>query len=146
VINDALSKKYPGIVTQAVGLTFGVALAMFLLYYFRIIKVTQKFRSIIFTATAGIGLFYLITIGLRLFNVNLPFMYDASPLGIGLSLFVIAIAAMNLILDFDMIEKGAEAGAPKYMEWYGAFGLLVTIVWLYIEILRLLSRIASSRN
>ena len=146
VINDALSKKYPGIVTQAVGLTFGVALAMFLLYYFRIIKVTQKFRSIIFTATAGIGLFYLITIVLKLFNVNLPFMYDASPLGIGLSLFVIAIAAMNLILDFDMIEKGAEAGAPKYMEWYGAFGLLVTIVWLYIEILRLLSRIASSRN
>ena len=127
---------------QAVGLTFGVAIAMFLLYNFRIIKVTDKFKSILFTATGGIALFYLLSMVLRMFHVNMPFMYDSSPLGIGISLFVVAIAALNLLMDFDMIERGAEQGAPKYMEWYGAFGLLVTIVWLYIEILKLLSRFA----
>jgi uncharacterized YccA/Bax inhibitor family protein len=79
---------------------------------------------------------------LRMFHVSMPFLYDSSPLGIGLSLFVVAIAAMNLLMDFDMIERSAEQGAPKFMEWYGAFGLLVTIVWLYIEILKLLSRFA----
>lgn len=146
VVNIAFAAKYPGIVIQAVGLTFGVAIAMFLLYNFRIIKATQKFKSVIMASTLGIGIFYLITIVLRMFNIDLPFMYNASPLGIGISLFVIAIAALNLILDFDRIEQGAAIGAPKYMEWYSAFGLLVTIVWLYIEILRLLSRIASSRN
>lgn len=130
---------------NAVGLTFGVAIAMFLLYNFRIIKATEKFKSIIISATVGIGIFYLITIVLRMFGVNVAFMYDSSLLGIGISLFVVAIAALNLILDFDMIEKGAEMGAPKYMEWYGAFGLLVTIVWLYIEILKLLSRFASRK-
>jgi len=146
IVNDAFSKKYPGIVMQAVGLTFGVAIAMFLLYNFRVIKATEKFRSVIFTATAGIGIFYLMTIVLRWFNVSMPFMYDSSLLGIGISLFVIAIAALNLILDFDMIEKGAEQGAPKFMEWYGAFGLLVTLVWLYMEILRLLMRFGNNRN
>lgn len=146
VLNDAFAKKYPGLVMQAVGLTIGVAFAMYLLYNFRVIRATQRFKSIVFGATAGIALFYLITMVLRLFHVELPFMYDASPLGIGISLFIVAIAALNLIMDFDMIEKGAEMGAPKYMEWYCAFGLLVTIVWLYIEILKLLSRLANSRN
>jgi len=146
IVNDAFSKKYPGIVMQAVGLTFGVAIAMFLLYNFRVIKATEKFRSVIFTATAGIGIFYLITIVLGWFHISVPFMYDSSLLGIGISLFVIAIAALNLILDFDMIEKGAEQGAPKFMEWYGAFGLMVTLVWLYLEILRLLMRFGNSRN
>lgn len=146
LVNAAFAQKYPGIVLQAVGLTFGVALAMFLLYNFRIIKATQKFKSIIIASTLGIGIFYLITLVLSMFHVNMPFMYNASPLGIGISLFVVAIAALNLILDFDMIEQGAEMGAPKYMEWYGAFGLLITIVWLYIEMLKLLSRIASSRS
>ena len=146
ILNEAFAKRYPGLIMQAVGLTFGVAIAMFLLYNFRVIKATQRLKSIIFTATAGIAIFYLIAMVLRLFHVNLPFMYDASALGIGISLFVIAIAALNLILDFDMIEQGASMGAPKYMEWYGAFGLLVTIVWLYIEILKLLSRFANSRN
>ncbi len=146
VLNDAFAEKYPGLVLQAVGLTFGVAIAMFLLYNFRVIRATEKFRSIIISATMGIFIFYLITLVLGLFHVNMPFMYDASPLGIGISLFVIAIAALNLILDFDMIERGAEQGAPKFMEWYGAFGLLVTIIWLYIEILKLLSRIAGSRR
>ncbi|RFM25944.1 Bax inhibitor-1/YccA family protein [Deminuibacter soli] len=146
ILNNAFAKQYPGIIFQAVGLTLAVALAMFLLYNFRIIKVTEKFRSVIFAATAGIALFYLIAMVLRMFHVSMPFMYNASPLGIGISLFVVAIAALNLLLDFDMIEKGAQMGAPKYMEWYGAFGLLVTIVWLYIEILKLLSRLASNRN
>lgn len=145
VLNNAFSERYPGLVMQAVGLTFGVALAMFLLYNFRIIKATEKFKSIIFAATAGIAIFYLITLVLRLFSVNIPFMYDSSLLGIGISLFIVAIAALNLIIDFDMIEKGADMGAPKYMEWYGAFGLLVTMIWLYIEILKLLSRFAGRK-
>ncbi|PZX61388.1 Bax inhibitor-1/YccA family protein [Hydrotalea sandarakina] len=148
IINDMFAKSYPNLVLQAVGLTFGVALAMFLLYSFRIIKVTDKLRSIIFTATLGIAIFYGLTLILSLFNVNMPFMSitNGGMLGIGISLFVVAVAAMNLLLDFDMIERGAEQGAPKFMEWYGAFGLLVTIVWLYIEILKLLSRFASNRN
>lgn len=145
VLNDAFSEKYPGLVMQAVGLTFGVALAMFLLYNFRVIKATEKFKSTIFAATAGIAIFYVITLLLRVFGVNIPFMYDSSLLGIGISLFIVAIAALNLIIDFDMIEKGAEMGAPKYMEWYGAFGLLVTMIWLYIEILKLLSRFAGRK-
>ena len=142
VMNDMFAKSYPGLVMQAVGLTFGVAIAMFLLYNFRVIRATEKFKSILFAATLGIGIFYLLTMVFRMFGVDMPFMYDSSLLGIGISLFIVAIAALNLIMDFDMIEKGADAGAPKYMEWYGAFGLMVTIVWLYIEILKLLSRFA----
>ena len=145
ILNDAFAEKYPGLVMQAVGLTFGVAIAMFLLYNFRVIKATERFKSIIFTATLGIAIFYGLTLILRLFSINIPFMYDSSMLGIGLSIFVVAIAALNLIIDFDMIEKGADMGAPKFMEWYGAFGLLVTIVWLYVEILRLLSRFAGRK-
>jgi uncharacterized YccA/Bax inhibitor family protein len=143
IMNAAFAESYPGLIMQAVGLTFGVALAMFLLYNFRIISATQRFKSIVFTATLGIGIFYLITMVLRMFGVNVSFMYDSSLLSIGISLFVVAIAALNLIMDFDMIEQGAERGAPKFMEWYGAFGLMVTIVWLYIEILKLLSKLGS---
>lgn len=145
IMNEAFAEKYPGMIMQAVGLTFGVAIAMFLLYNFRIIKATEKFKSVIISATMGIAIFYLISMVVRMFGVNMPFMYDSSLLGIGISLFVVAIAALNLILDFDMIERGAEQGAPKYMEWYGAFGLLVTIVWLYIEMLKLLSRFAGRK-
>jgi uncharacterized YccA/Bax inhibitor family protein len=145
IFNAAFAKSYPGLVMQAVGLTFGVALAMFLLYNFRVIKATEKFKSVIIASTLGIGIFYLITMVLRMFGVDITFMYDSSLLSIGISLFVVAIASLNLILDFDMIEQGAERGAPKYMEWYGAFGLLVTIVWLYIEMLKLLSKL-SNRN
>lgn len=141
--NFAFAESMPNIITNAVGLTMGTAVAMFLLYNFRIIKATERFKSIIFTATAGIAIFYLIVMVLRMFGVNVGFMHDSSMLGIGISLFVVAIAALNLILDFDMIEQGAAQGAPKYMEWFGAFGLLVTLVWLYLEILRLLSRFAS---
>jgi uncharacterized YccA/Bax inhibitor family protein len=145
ILNAAFAEKYPGLIMQAVGLTFGVALAMFLLYNFRVIKATEKFRSAIMMATLGVGLFYLLTMVLRLFGVNVGFMNDGSMLSIGISLFIVAIASLNLILDFDMIEQGAERGAPKFMEWYGAFGLLVTLVWLYLEILRLLSNIANSK-
>ncbi|MBI2284651.1 MAG: Bax inhibitor-1/YccA family protein [Bacteroidetes bacterium] len=143
ILNAAFAEKYPGLVMQAVGLTFGVAMAVFLLYNFRVIRATEKFKSVIFAATLGIALFYLLTMILRLFGVNVSFMYDSSSLSIGISLFVVAIAALNLILDFDMIEKGAERGAPKFMEWFGAFGLMVTLVWLYIEMLRLLSKLGS---
>jgi len=130
---------------QAVGLTFGVVIAMYLLYRFRIIKATEKFKAVVFTATAGIALFYGLAILLSLFGIQMPLIHQSSLLGIGFSLLVVGIAALNLILDFDMIENGVALGAPKYMEWYGAFGLLVTIVWLYIEILRLLSKFASKK-
>ena len=143
LINYAMADKYPGIILQAVSLTFGAAIAMFLLYNFRVIRATEKFKSIIFTATAGIAIFYLIAMVLRMFGIDIPFLHEGSALGIGFSVFVVAIAALNLIMDFDMIEAGTAMGAPKHMEWYCAFGLLVTIVWLYIEILRLLSKIGS---
>ena len=141
--NYAFAGAAPNIIINAVGLTFGTAIAMYLLYSFRIIKATQKFKAIVMTATAGIAIFYLITFVLGFFGVTIPFLHEGSALGIGFSVFVVALAALNLILDFDMIEQGAALGAPKYMEWYGAFGLLVTIVWLYLEILRLLSKLSS---
>lgn len=144
--NNAFEKVAPGIVMNAVGITFGTAIAMYLLFSYRIIKVTETFRSVIFTATAGIAIFYLIAMVLRMFGwADLAFIHEGSPIGIGFSLFVVAIAALNLIMDFDMIEKGAAMGAPKYMEWYAAFGLMVTIVWLYLEILRLLSKLSSRK-
>jgi uncharacterized YccA/Bax inhibitor family protein len=135
---------YSGIVVQAIGLTFCVVAAMYLLYKFQVIRVTAKFKAVLVTATVGLGLFYLGLFVASFFNVGLPgFMYQGSWFGIGFSVFVVALAALNLVMDFDMIEQGAEQGAPKYMEWYGAFGLLVTIVWLYIEILRLLAKLNS---
>ncbi|MEJ7820779.1 MAG: Bax inhibitor-1/YccA family protein, partial [Chitinophagaceae bacterium] len=130
--NYAFADKAPFIIVTAVGLTFGTAIAMYLLYAARIIRATQKFKAIIFTATVGIAIFYLITMVMRMFGMDVPFIHEGSTFGIIFSLFVVSIAALNLILDFDMIEQGVEAGAPKYMEWYGAFGLLVTIVWLYL--------------
>ena len=145
VLNEAFAENFPGLIISAVGLTIGVAMAMYLLYNFKVIRPTQRFKSIIMSATLGIAIFYIISMVLRMFSVNMPFMNfgDSSLLGIGISLFIVAIAALNLILDFERIELGADGGAPKYMEWYSAFGLLVTIVWLYIEILRLLSKLGS---
>jgi uncharacterized YccA/Bax inhibitor family protein len=145
VYNNVFAKTAPGIITQAVLLTFGAVIAMFILYRLRVIKATEKFKSIIFVATAGIAIFYGLSIVLRMFGIDIPFIHEGSTMGIAFSLFVVAIAALNLILDFDMIEKGVAAGSPKYMEWYGAFGLLVTIVWLYLEILRLLAKLSSRR-
>ncbi|MBV9987182.1 MAG: Bax inhibitor-1/YccA family protein, partial [Chitinophagaceae bacterium] len=145
ILNEGFAKNYPGLIMQAVLLTFGVAFAMFFLYNFRIIKATERFKSIMLTAMFGIMIFFALTWILRLFGVNVSFLYDNSMLSIGISLFLVGIAALNLILDFDMIEQGAERGAPKYMEWYGAFGLMVTLVWLYLEILRLLSKTSSNK-
>ena len=143
IYQNAFGAAAPSIIMQAVLLTFGTVIAMYLLFTFRIIKATEKFKSVIFMATAGIAVFYLISMVLRMFGMNIPFIHEGSLIGIGFSVFVVAIAALNLILDFDMIEKGTEMGAPKYMEWYCAFGLLVTIVWLYLEMLRLLSKLSS---
>lgn len=133
-----------GIVFQAVTLTFTVALSMFGLYAFRIIRVTERLRSIIFAATGGIALFYMLSFVLGFFGINMPLIHSSGMAGIGFSLFVVALAAFNLLLDFDLIERGAKGGAPKYMEWYGAVALLVTLVWLYIEILRLLGKLRSN--
>jgi uncharacterized YccA/Bax inhibitor family protein len=145
VYNNIFEKTAPGIVMQAVLLTFGVVIAMFLLYRFRVIKATEKFKSVVFTATAGIAIFYVLSMVLRFFSIDIAFIHEGSMLGIGFSLVVVAVAALNLIMDFDMIEQGSKMGAPKYMEWYGAFGLLVTIVWLYLEILRLLAKLSSRK-
>lgn len=141
--NNAFAEVAPGIVMNAVGLTLGTAFAMYILYSSGVIKVTEKFRSVLLLATAGIAIFYLITMILGFFNIRFDFLSQGSLIGIGFSLVVVVIAALNLLLDFDMIEQGSAAGAPKYMEWYGAFGLMVTLVWLYLEILRLLSKISS---
>lgn len=145
ILNDAFKDKYPDIISQAVLLTFGVAVGMFALYYFRILKATPLFTKIIIMATVGIAIFYVFDLILHMFGVNIAFLHDSSPLSIGISLFVVGIAALNLIMDFDLIERGAAQGAPKYFEWYGAFGLMVTIVWLYLEILRLLTKIAGRK-
>lgn len=138
----AFKTSYPGLVMQAVGLTLVVAMVMFLIYRFRIIKVTQKLRMIIIIATISVAVFYLIQLIAFGFGASIgAFTNAATPLGIGFSIFVVALASLNLLLDFDMIEKGSQMQAPKYMEWYCAFGLLVTLVWLYLEILRLLSKL-----
>ncbi len=139
-ISALLERKYPGIAIQAVGLTFGVLLVLLAAYSMRLIRATQQFRSIVIGATGAIALLYLVTLVLGLFHVNVPVLNDASPLGIIVSLVICGVAALNLILDFDLIESGVAQGAPRYMEWYSAFGLLVTLVWLYMEILRLLGK------
>ncbi len=134
---------YPGLPLQAVALTLLVTLVMFLIYRYRIIKVTSQFRTIIIVATSAIAIFYLVQLLFFSFTGSplAGFTNAATPLGIGFSIFVVALASLNLLLNFDTIEKGVELRAARYMEWYSAFGLLVTIVWLYLEILRLLSKL-----
>ncbi len=134
--------RFQGIVLQAVLLTGGTLFALLAAYSMGLIKVTQNFRLGIVAATGGIALVYLATIVLGFFGIQIPFIHDSGWFGIGFSAFVVVIAALNLVLDFDFIETGCATGAPKYMEWYAAFGLLVTLVWLYVEILRLLSKLA----
>ncbi len=140
-ISAVLERRYPGIAIQAVGLTFGVLAVLLVAYSMRLIRVTQQFRAIVIGATGAIALLYLVSFVLGLFHVNVPVLNDATPLGIIVSLVICGVAAMNLVLDFDLIESGVAQGAPRYMEWYSAFGLLVTLVWLYLEILRLLSKV-----
>lgn len=133
--------KYPGIVLQAVGLTFGTLFCLLGAYKSGLIKPTENFKLGIVAATGAIALLYLIDIALGFFlGQPIPFIHEGGLFGILFSVFVVVIAALNLVLDFDFIENGVENGSPKYMEWYGAFGLLVTLVWLYLEILRLLAK------
>ncbi len=138
-ISRIYSELYEGIVVQAVLATFAVFLAMLFLYANRVIKVTQRLRSTIVLATGGVFLFYLISIGLSFFGVDMPFIWDGGPLSILLSVVIVGIAAFNLLLDFDVIERGINNQAPGWMSWFAAFGLMVTLVWLYLEILRLLA-------
>jgi uncharacterized YccA/Bax inhibitor family protein len=135
--------RYPGIAIQAVGLTFGTLFALLIAYRSGLIRVTQKFRLGVIAATGGVMVFYLLEMVLGFFGVHFTSINGAGPIGIGFSLIIVGIAALNLVLDFDFIEKGVQYGAPKYMEWYGAFGVMVTLVWLYLEMLRLLSKMRS---
>jgi len=144
-ISAIFEAQYPGIVIQAVSLTFGTLFCLLLAYRSGLIKVTENFKLGVAAATGGIALIYVATLVLGLFGVRMPFIHESGLIGIGFSLFVVVIAALNLVLDFDFIENGAERGAPKYMEWYAAFGLMVTLIWLYIEILRLIAKLRSRR-
>ena len=134
---------FSGIVVQAVALTMAVTFVMLTLYCTRVIRVTEKLRAGIIAATGAVCLVYLAAIVMRMFGVQMPFLHDTGPIGIGISLVIVGIAAFNLLLDFDLIERGVQRRAPKYMEWYAGFALLVTLVWLYLEILRLLSKLRS---
>lgn len=142
-VSALLEMRFHGIAIQAVALTLGVLVAMLLAYRSGLIKVTDKLRLGIVAATGGIAVFYFLQFILGFFGIHFNTINGATPIGIGFSVLVVAIAALNLVLDFDLIENGARYGAPKYMEWYSAFALMVTLVWLYFEILRLLSKIRS---
>jgi len=144
-ISAILDRQFHGIAMQAAGLTFGTLFCLLLAYSSGMIHVSQNFKVGVVAATGGIMLVYLVSMILGLFGHTIPFIHDNSLVGILFSLFVVGIAAMNLILDFDLIESAARNGAPKYMEWYGAFALMVTLIWLYIEMLRLLSKMRSRR-
>lgn len=137
--------RWPGLPIQAVSLTFGVLIVLLLAYRSRLIPVTDKFRIGIVAATGGIALFYVAQFILGFFGIHFTSINGSGAIGIGFSVLVVIIASLNLVLDFDFIERGAQAGAPKYMEWYGAFGLMVTLIWLYFEMLRLLSKLRDRR-
>ncbi len=144
-ISAVLNKAYPGIAFQAVGLTFGVLGCLLLAYRSGLIRATENFKLGVFAATGAIAAYYLASIILSLFGLRVPLIHSSGIYGIIFSAVVVVIAALNLVLDFDFIETGERAGAPKYMEWYGAFGLMVTLIWLYLEILRLLAKIQSRK-
>ena len=145
VISMIFDAQYPGIVVQAVFLTFGTLGALLLAYMSGLIKATENFKLGVVAATGGIAILYLINFVMGFFGSEIGIISGNSNMGILFSFGVVVIAALNLVLDFDFIEEGAEMGAPKYMEWYGAFGLLVTLIWLYLEILRLLAKLSSRR-
>lgn len=140
-ISLAFANQYEGIVFNAIALTLGIFAAMLFIYRSGWIEVTQRFRMGIMAATGGIALVYVASIILGFFGINLSLISGTGLFGIGFSLIVVVVAALNLVLDFDLIDKGAEANAPLYFEWYTAFGLIITLVWLYMEILRLLSKL-----
>ncbi len=145
-ISALYERQFHGIVLQAGMLTFGVLFALLAAYRSGLIKATENFKLGVCAATGGIALVYLISIVLGMFGISVPYIHESGMIGIGFSLFVVVIASLNLVLDFDFIENGASLGAPKYLEWYAAFGLMVTLVWLYLEMLRLLAKLSSRRN
>ena len=145
LISRVFENQYPGIAVQAIFLTFGTLGSLLLAYMSGLIKATENFKLGIFAATGAIGVLYLINFIMSFFGTGIGVIHSNSTMGIIFSIGVVVIAALNLVLDFDFIEEGAEIGAPKYMEWYATFGLLVTLIWLYIEILRLLSKLNSRR-
>ncbi len=144
-ISATFEARYPGLVSQAVFLTFGTLGALLMAYRSGLIKATENFKLGVFAATGGIALVYLVSFVMSFFGASIPLIHSSSTFGIVFSLFVVGVAALNLVLDFDFIEQGAARGAPKHMEWYGAFGLLVTLVWLYLEMLRLLAKLQDRR-
>jgi uncharacterized YccA/Bax inhibitor family protein len=144
-ISVGFESRYPGVVSQAIFLTFGTLGALLVAYRSGLIKPTENLKLGIFAATGGIALVYLIGMVMSLFGAGIPLIHGSGPIGIGFSLVVVGVAALNLVLDFDFIEQGAERRVPKYMEWYAAFGLLVTLVWLYLEMLRLLAKLQERR-
>ncbi|MCV6631575.1 MAG: Bax inhibitor-1/YccA family protein [Flavobacteriaceae bacterium] len=139
-ISVYMEMSYSGIVMQAILITLSVLFGMLFLYKYRIIRATENFKLIVGAATLGIFLVYLISFVGSFFNFHVPYLHENGPIGIGISLFIVVIAALNLVIDFDFVEEGASKQAPKYMEWYAAFGIMVTLIWLYLEILRLLSK------
>lgn len=144
-ISQQFDSRFPGLAIQAVALTGATTFVMLFLYTTRIIRVTNQLTTGIVAATAAIALVYLVSMVAMMFGVRVPMIFDSGPIGIAFSVFVVGLAAFNLLLDFDFIERGSEAGLPKSMEWYGAFGLMVTLVWLYLEVLRLLRKIQDRR-
>ena len=144
-ISSAFEKQFPGIVVPAVALTFGTLGGLLLAYKSRLIQPTENFKLGVAAATLGICLVYVVNLIMGFFGKSIPLIHQGGPLGILFSLAIVVIAALNLVLDFDFIEQGATQGAPKYMEWYAAFGLLVTLIWLYMEILRLLAKLRERR-
>lgn len=146
MFNQAFAESAPGIVVNATLLTILTAVAMLVIYRTGLIKVNEKFIKIISAAIGAVALYYFVNIILSLFGVNLVMLHNSGPLSIGISLVIIGVAAFSLLVDFNFIEKASEQGAPKYMEWYGAFALMVTLIWLYLEILKLLAKFAGSRD
>lgn len=142
-ISASFEAQYPGLVIQALGLSTGVLAMMLFLYGTRLVQATEQFKMGVVAATGAICLVYLVSMVARLFGTQIPYIHGSGMIGIGFSAVVVVIAALNLVIDFDFIEKGVDASAPKYMEWYGGFSLLVTLVWMYIEILRLLAKLQS---
>jgi len=142
-ISAMFEKAYPGIVIQAVALTFGVLFCLLMAYKSGLIKPTENFKLGVVAATGAVAVIYIISIVLGFFGVQMPMIHSSGPVGIIFSLVVVVIASLNLVLDFDFIESGEAAKAPKYLEWYGAFALMVTLIWLYLEMLRLLSKLRS---
>lgn len=135
-----MENSFPGIVVQSLALTFTIFVSLLVIYKLRLIKVTENFKLIVASSTSGIALYYLASLTANIWGVDFPLVHENTTGGILFSAFVAILASVNLVVDFDFIEQGADNKVPKYMEWYGAFGLLVTVIWLYIEILRILAK------